>query len=201
MIAIPAAPAPLGNDLDVMDVFLHKLQCIDQSCQRDNSGTMLIIMEDRDIAALFELLLDLEAARCTDVLKIYATKAACQQSDCIYDVIHILAAYAERNCVYSAECLEQHTLSFHNRHTSLRSDISKAENCRTVCYNCYSVPAACQLIALIDILLNLQARLCYARCVCERKSLLVVYRRSCRSSRFYLSVHNEASVIPLRNPM
>ncbi len=96
MIAIPAAPAPLVTILMSSDVFLPKLQCIDQSCQRDNSGTMLIIMEDRDIAALFELLLDLEAARSTDVLKIYAAKAACQQSDCIYDVIHILAAYAER---------------------------------------------------------------------------------------------------------
>ena len=61
---------------------------------------MLIIMEDRDIAALFQLLLDLKAAGCADILQIYAAEAACQQSDCIYDVIHILASYAERNGVY-----------------------------------------------------------------------------------------------------
>ena len=62
-------------------------------------------MEDRDIATLFQLLLDLEASRCTDILQVYSTEASCEQSYCIYDIIYIFAAYAKRNRIYSAELL------------------------------------------------------------------------------------------------
>ena len=50
-------------DLDVLDLLSDKLQCIDHSCKSDDRSTMLIIMEYRNITALFQSLLDLETSR------------------------------------------------------------------------------------------------------------------------------------------
>ena len=136
---------------------------------------MLVIVENRNIAALFQLLLDLEAAGSGDILQVYAAEGACQQSNGIYNFIYVLAAYAERNSVYIAKSLEQDTFTFHNRHTGLRSDIAQTQNCGTVGYYGNGVPAASQVVALIDILLNLQTGLCNTRCISKRKSLLAVY--------------------------
>ena len=38
------------------------------------------------------------------------------------------------------------TFSFHNRHSSLRADITKTENCGTVCYDCTKIPATGKFI-------------------------------------------------------
>ena len=132
-------------------------------------------MENRDIAALLQLLLDLETAGSGDVLQVYAAEGACQQSDGIHDIVHILAPHAERNRVHITEGLEQDAFTLHNRHTGFRSDIAQTQDCGTVGHYGYGVPAAGQLVALIDVLLNLQTGLCDTRCISKRKSLLAVY--------------------------
>ena len=130
-------------------------------------------MENRNIAFLFQLLLNLEAARRRDVLEVDASEASADQIDRVDDLIDVVALDAQRERVHSAECLEQDALSFHNRHPGFRADIPEAQNRRSVRDNEYEIRAAGQIVALVDILLNLETRRCDARRICERE---VVFR-------------------------
>ena len=148
-----------SNDLNVFNLLSNYFQCIDHTGKSDNGCSMLIIMEDRDIAAFFQLFLNFKASWCGNVLQIHTAEASCQQADGLHDLIYILAAHAKRNGIYITELFKQNAFSFHNRHASLRTDIAKSQNCSTVCHNCNSIPASGKLIAFINIFLNLKARL------------------------------------------
>ena len=60
------------NDMNVLDVFADNLQRIDQASQGDDGSAVLVIVEDRDVADFFELLLDVEALWGLDVLEVDA---------------------------------------------------------------------------------------------------------------------------------
>ena len=145
---------------------------------------MLVVVEHRNIAALFELLFNLKASGRGDILQIHAAERACQQRNGIDDVIDILAAHAKRNGVHTAEGLEEHALTLHDRHAGLRADIAEAEDCCAVGYNSHRVPAAGQIVALVDVLLDFQAGLGNAGRVGQRQRFLVVDRCARRHFEF-----------------
>ena len=147
------------------------LECVHETGERDDGRSVLVIVEDRDITALLQLLLDLKAARRGDILEVYAAEASGKECNCVHDCIRVLRADAERNRVDIAEGLEQGTFSFHDRHAGLRADIAEAEDSRTVCDNGNCVPAARQLKALLRVLLDLKARSRDARRVGEAQCL------------------------------
>ena len=136
---------------------------------------MLVIVENGDITALFQPSLNFKAAGRRDILQIHAAKAAGKQGHRIDDVLHLFAADAQRDGVHVAKGLEEDALALHHRHTGLRSNISKPQHSGAVCHYCHSVPPAGQIIAFIDILLDLQTRLGYARRVGKRQGLLIIY--------------------------
>ena len=161
-------------DLDIMNILADYLQCIDKTRHRDDCGTVLIIMENRNIANLLQLLFNLKAAWCRNVLEINTAEAACKKGNCLHDIIRILRTDAERNRIDITERLEQCALAFHNRHTSLRSDIAKTKHCRTIGYNGNRIPASREVIGLVDILLDLETRLCNTRRISKAQCLIAV---------------------------
>ena len=130
---------------------------------------MLVIVENRNIAAFLQPLFDLEAAGCGDILQIYAAEAAGQQTNGVDDLVHILGANAERDGIHIAETLEEGTLAFHNRHACFRTDVAQTQNSGAVCDNSHQIAAAGQVIALGNILLNFQTGLCNTRGIRQRK--------------------------------
>ena len=152
-----------SNDLNVFDFFANNLQRIDHTCKRNNCSTMLVIMENRNITALFQLLLNLEASRCGNILQVYTAEASSQKANGLHDLIYILTSYTKRNSIHITKLFEQNAFALHNRHTSLWTDISKTKNCGTICYNSNGIPTSGQLITFINIFLNLKARLCNTR--------------------------------------
>ena len=139
---------------------------------------MLVIVEYRDITALLQALLNLEASRCRDVLQVDPAEASSEKAYCLNDIIDILAPHTERDCIHTAKLLEQHTFSFHDRHSCFRPDIAESQHCRSICNNCHRIPASRQLKALADVLLDLQARLSYSRCVGKAQRLFCIHRRT-----------------------
>ena len=148
-----------SNDLNVFDFFANNLQRIDHTCKRNNCSTMLVVMENRNITALFQLLLNLKASRCGNILQVYTAEASSQKANGLHDLIYVLASNTKWNSIYITKLFEQNTFALHNRHTSLWTDISKTKNCGTICYNSNGIPASGQFIAFINIFLNLKARL------------------------------------------
>ncbi len=136
---------------------------------------MLVIMENRNIGALLQLLFDLKASRSSDVLEVDAAEGSGNERNGLYDLVYIMCFYTDRDCVYIAESLEERAFSFHNRHSCLRSDVAQAEYCGAVCYNCDGVPSSGQLVTFIDILLDLKTGLRNTRSVCKTQRLGTVY--------------------------
>ena len=149
-------------------------------------------MEDRDVAFLFQFSLDLKTSRSGDVLEVDAAEGSGDQIYCVDELIYILCFYAERECIDSAEGFEQDAFSFHNRHACFRTDVAESEDCGTVCDDSAEIVTSCELIALVDILLDLKARLRYAGRVGKRKIILVAYRNRRDNFNFALPLAMES---------
>ncbi|CDE52720.1 uncharacterized protein BN596_00908 [Roseburia sp. CAG:303] len=160
-----SSPCPIYCHPDIFCPFLYQFQCIDESCQRYHGCPMLVIVKDRDIAALLQFFLNFKASRCRNILQINSSKTAGYQSYGIYNLIHIFAADTEWKCIHTAKRFEQYTFALHNRHSGLRTDISQSQHCRSVCYHQAEIPSSGKLIRFTDIFLYLQAGCCHPRCV------------------------------------
>ena len=150
---MPAAPAPGG--------------------EHHHGGAMLVVVEDRDVAALLELFFDLKAPGSGDILEIDPAEAARKQRDGVHNLVHVVAADAERHRIDSAERLEEDAFSFHHRHARLGADIAQAEHRRAVGDDRDGVAASGQLIAFGRILFDFEAGGGDAGGVGEREVVLV----------------------------
>ena len=139
---------------------------------------MLIVVEDGNVALFLQLALDLKAAWCRDVLQIDAAKAAGDVVDGLHKLVHILGLDTERESVHVAERLEEHAFALHDGHTGLGTDVTEAQDGAAVGDDRRHVPAACKLIAFIDVLLNFKARLRHAGGVGEGQVILRLDRHA-----------------------
>lgn len=77
-----------SNDLNVFNFLANNLQRIDHTCKRNNCSTMLVVMENRNITALFQLLLNLKTSGCGNILQVYTAKASSQKANGLHDHLH-----------------------------------------------------------------------------------------------------------------
>ena len=144
---------------------------------------MLVVVENWDIALFLELPLNLEAAGRGNILEVHAAERARNQVHGVHKFVHVVRLHAKRERVHVAKALEEHALSFHDRHARLGSDVAKAQNRRAVGNDRAEIPAARKLIAFVNIFLNLQARLRHTRRI--RKAQIIL--RLNRNCRFYFN--------------
>ena len=108
------------------------------------------------------------------------------ERDGIDEFVHIVRLDAQREGIHIAEGLEEHAFALHDRHTGLRADIAETEDGGAVGDDGTEVPAAGELVALLNVLLDLQARLGDARRVGERQIVLRLDRHARRNLDFSL---------------
>ena len=100
--------------------------------------------------------------------------------------VRILGVDAERERVHVRKLFKQHAFALHHRHAGLRADIAQAQHRRAVCDDGYRIPAACEIIGFIYILLDLQAGLRNTRRVSEGELLLRFHARAGRNFQLAL---------------
>src|SRR6266480_4260655 len=93
---------------------------------------MLIVVKDRNVELVSQLLLDGEAARRRNVFEVDAAESWSDRLDGSHDFVGILDVEAYRKCIDAAKLLEQHRLAFHHRHRRERSDVAEAKHSRAV---------------------------------------------------------------------
>ena len=142
-------------------------------------------MENRDVTARLQPALDLKAPGRGNVLQIHPAKGAGNQIDGPYNLINIVAPDAQRESIDPSKLLEQDTLALHDRHSRFRPDVSQAQDGRAVCHHQAHVPAPCQVVRTVYILLDLQTGLCDARRIRQGQVMLVFYLH--RGDHFDLS--------------
>ena len=145
-----------------------------QCSGHNDGGTVLVVVEDGNVAALLQPTFDLKAPRGGDVLQVDPAEGTGQQGHGVDDLIHVVTADTQGDGVHPAESLEQHALALHDRHARLGTDVAQAQHSGAVGDNRHGVPPPGKLIALVDVLLDLQAGLGHPGGVCQREGLLVL---------------------------
>ena len=128
MQAMPAAPAPLHHQLDVLDVAAGELQRVDQAGGGDDGGAVLVVVEDRDVDQLAQPLLDDEAVRRLDVLEIDAAEGRPEIAHAVDELVDVLGVDLEVDAVDVGEALEQDRLALHHRLGGQRAEVAEAED-------------------------------------------------------------------------
>ena len=157
-----------GHHLDVLFFLAYDLERVGKPRQRDDGGAVLVVVEDGDVALFLELAFDLKAAGGGNVLQIDAAERPGDVVHRLHKLVHVLRLDAEGEGVHAAEVLEQDALALHDRHAGFGTDIAEPQHRRPVGDDGAEVVAARQLIALVDVLLNFQARLRHAGGVRQR---------------------------------
>jgi predicted GNAT family acetyltransferase len=89
---------------------------------------VLVVVEDRDVEALAQPGLDLEAARGRDVLEVDAAEAGGDHLHGLDDLVGVLAGQADRPGVDVGEPLEERRLALHHRQRGAGADVAQAEH-------------------------------------------------------------------------
>src|SRR5690606_34407950 len=121
-----------ADNLGVFQLLVRQLEGIDHGCCGNNGGTVLVVMENRDIALLDQRALDFETLRRLDVFQIDATEGAGNALDGVDEGLRTFRLYLNVEDINAGEALEQHTLAFHYRLGSQRAEITQTENGRAV---------------------------------------------------------------------
>ena len=101
---------------------------VEQPGEHDDRGAVLVVVEHRDVEALLEPGLDVEAARRRDVLEVDAAVGRSQPGDRLDELVDGAGLHAHRHRVDPGEVLEEDRLALHHRHRRERTDVAEAED-------------------------------------------------------------------------
>ncbi len=157
------------DDGDVLDAFADNLQRIAQRGQSDDRGAVLVVVEHRDVDALAQCVLNLEAARRRDILEVDATKRRRDALAELDDLFGRIGLDAQWKCVNAAELLEQQRLALHHRKRSRSAEISEAEDRRAVADDCDRVALDREIPGVRFVVPDVRRDASHARRVCLRE--------------------------------
>ena len=128
----PGRPAPRrprrSDELDFGDVLADMLQRVQDRRGGDDGGAMLVVVEDRDLHALAQLRLDVEALRRLDVLEVDAAEGRLHARDGLDQRVGVVFGQFDVEHVDTGELLEQAGLAFHHRLAGQRADVAEAQH-------------------------------------------------------------------------
>lgn len=116
------------NNLQILYGFTDDLQRIDQGRIQDDGGSMLVVMEHRDVNSSRRRLLNLKASRRGDILQIDTAKRGSDRFDRRNDPFGILCIQTDWEGVHIRQPLEEHRLALHHRHGRIGANIAKSQD-------------------------------------------------------------------------
>ena len=134
---------------------------------------MLVVVEDGDLHALLERLLDVEALGRLDVLEVDAAERRLERGDDLDELLRVLLGQLDVEHVDAGELLEEAALAFHHRLGGERSDVAQAEHRGAVGDDADEVAARGVLRRQVRIGLDGEARVGDAGRIGEREVALV----------------------------
>src|SRR5690606_35791293 len=123
-------------DLYVFHFFADDLQRIYQRGENNNGGSVLVVMENRNIQFLDQTLLDLKTAWSGNIFEVDAAETDGNILDRSNDLIWVFRIYADRKSINAAEFLEKLAFSFHHRHRRRGADVAEPEHSGSVRNDC-----------------------------------------------------------------
>src|SRR5690606_1624678 len=157
------------DDLGIFQLLVGQLQRIDHRRRGHDGGTVLVIMENRDIALLDQRTLDFEALGRLDVFQVDSTEGAGDTLDGINERLRAFGFDFDIENVNTSKTLEQHPFAFHDRLGSQRAEIAQTENSRTIGNNRNQVALTSVLVGVIQVLGDFAHGLSNTRTISQRQ--------------------------------
>ncbi|MND85472.1 hypothetical protein D3C80_773990 [compost metagenome] len=189
------------DDLDVGDRLAGQLQAIQDRGCNDDRGTVLVVMEDRDIHLLAQLALDFETFRRLDVFKVDAAEGGLERGDGRDHLVDADGIDLDIENVDTCKFLEQDSLAFHHRLGCKRADIAETEDCRAVGNDGDEIGARRIIGSGFRIVADCEAGGCNTWRICERQVTLVSERLGCldfQLARTRMSVEEQRLFVKIR---
>src|SRR6185295_10089037 len=142
----------VDHELERFDVAARELEGIEQAGCGNDRSSMLVVVEDRYIQELFELLLDDEAVGCLDILQVNAAEAWSEVAHAVDDGFRVGRIDQQIDGINIGEAFEKGSLALHYRLCRLCPEIAKTENCRAVGNHGYQVRLVGVVVGKIFIL-------------------------------------------------
>ncbi len=168
----------------VGDIFLNHPQTVQNCGSTDDCCTVLVIVEDRNIHAFAQLLLNVEALRRFDIFEVDTAKRGFQGRNHIDKFIRIEFIDFNVEHVDPGEFLKQNAFTFHHRFAGQCANIAQAQHRRTVGNNRNQVAARGVFVGCQRVLFNFKTRCSHARRVGQRQVALRCQRLGRRNLDF-----------------
>ena len=168
----------------IRDIFLNHPQTVKDCGSTDDCRTVLVIMEYRNIHALTEFLLNVEALRRFDIFEVNAAKRWFKRRYHVDKFIRIEFINFDVEHVNPGEFLKQNAFTFHHWFTGQRANITQAQNRSTVGNNRNQVAACGVFVGCQRVLFNFKTRCSHARRVGQREVALGCQRLGRRNLDF-----------------
>ncbi len=121
-------PGTRHHDANVGQLLVHHAQRVGERREHHDRGSVLVVVEHRDVEDLTQPTLDLEAAGSGDVLEVDAGETRRDGPDDLDDQVRVLGVQAQRPGVDAGEPLEQRGLALHHRQRCLGTDVAEPED-------------------------------------------------------------------------
>jgi hypothetical protein len=126
--AMAAAPAPFTTTQTSRRSPTGQIACVDEAGGGDDRRAVLVVVHDRDLHAFLQRLLDDEAVRGGNILKVDAAEARLHDLHGSDELVDILRGEFDVDRIDVGEALEQHRLAFHHRLGCGGAEIAEAED-------------------------------------------------------------------------
>ena len=132
-------PGAAEHDPCLLDPPIGDLESVEERRGTDDRRAVLIVVEDGDLQALAEGLLDHEAIGCLDVLQVYPADRGLQQPTELDQILGIVRRHLEVEDVDVGEPLEENGLALHHRLAGERANVPQTEHGRSVGHHRHEV--------------------------------------------------------------
>ncbi len=165
-----------AHQLHFVELLAYHLEPVQDRGGRDDGRAVLVIVEDGNLHALAQLLLDVEALGRLDVFEVDAAQRRFQHRDGLDELVRIGLGKFDVEHVDAGELLEEAALAFHHRLRGERSDVAETQHGRAVRDHAHQIAARGVLLRVERIGVDRLARGRDTRRVREREVQLVGQR-------------------------
>ncbi len=162
----------VDHHLELIEFLALELSGIDEGCRCDHRGAVLVVVHHRDVAFGLKSLLDAEAFRGLDVLKVDAAKCG---RHCLYGIhqfVGILLVDFDVKAVKGSEYFEEQGLAFHHRLCGLGSNVAKAKHGSAIADDSHKVALIGISVSVGGVLFDFKTRIGHARRVSQAQVIL-----------------------------
>jgi hypothetical protein len=144
-------------DFDLGDVFVRQLQAVQHGRGRNDGRAMLVVVEDRNVHALAQFLLNVEALGRFDVFEVDAAKGGLHRRDDVNQFVGIVFVEFNVKHIDARKLFEQTALALHHRLARQGANIAQTQHGGAIGDHAHQVATAGVFVRGLRVFFNFQA--------------------------------------------